>query len=276
MDLKKIETTTTLRVLPSGHVAHKLAGFAPGTELFQVRTDVFRLVTLPGKFKPRSSEQCAVFSVLSFAQSAIGHISFRLIISMILTCVLTIPCLLTSSPMISWPKERFISSVHLLLDSTWMPTQRWESCVLVAEVRWRRLAVPGSPHPSIVAGRAGLVAKSFLKNRPDRVHSFAGTPGPSRQPVGLDGCVRQEAREMRRHHELFPLSCIDRSQRGKGQDELKEERGYHDHPKSRTDCRGCEDVALHVRATANFILRQHCFGTDCAAVVGVSPEHRVR
>ena len=44
MDLKKIETTTTLRAFPSGHVAHKLTEFAPGgwkaptpeqTELFK-------------------------------------------------------------------------------------------------------------------------------------------------------------------------------------------------------------------------------------------------
>ena len=50
MDLKKIETTTTLRTLPSGHVAHKLTEFAPGgwkaptleqTDLFQVKTDAF-------------------------------------------------------------------------------------------------------------------------------------------------------------------------------------------------------------------------------------------
>ena len=81
------------------------------------------------------------------------------------------------------------------------------------------------------------------KLRSDRVHSFAGTPGPSRQPVGLDGCVQQETREMRRHHELLPLSCIisciDRSQRGKAQDERKEERNYYHQPMSRTDCRGC-------------------------------------
>ena len=30
VELKKIETTTSLRVLPSGHVAHKLTEFAPG------------------------------------------------------------------------------------------------------------------------------------------------------------------------------------------------------------------------------------------------------
>ena len=67
MELKKIETTTTLRALPSGHVAHKLTEFAPSgwealtpeqTELFQVRTDVFRPVTLPGELKPRSCKQC--------------------------------------------------------------------------------------------------------------------------------------------------------------------------------------------------------------------------
>ena len=71
IDLKKIETTTTLRAWPSGHVAHELTEFASGgwkaptleqTELFQVRTDVFRPVKLPGEFKPRSSKQCAGFS----------------------------------------------------------------------------------------------------------------------------------------------------------------------------------------------------------------------
>ena len=71
MDLKKIETTTTLGDLSSGHVAHKLTEFAPGgwkaptpeqTELFQVRTDAFRPLTLPGEFKPKSSKQCAGFS----------------------------------------------------------------------------------------------------------------------------------------------------------------------------------------------------------------------
>ena len=71
MDLKKIETTTTLRTLPSGHVAHKLTEFAPDgwkaptleqTDLFQVKTDVFRPVTLPGEIKSRSSKQCVGFS----------------------------------------------------------------------------------------------------------------------------------------------------------------------------------------------------------------------
>ena len=92
--------------------------------------------------------------------------------------------------------------------------------------------------------------------------------GPSLQPVGLDGCVRQETRGVRRHYELLPLSCIDRSQRGKGQDERKEERGYHDQPKSRTDCRGCLYQGERGRCLSEVRPRtsclQHCLGTDLA------------
>ena len=126
-DLKKIETTTTLRTLPSGHVAHKLTEFAPGgwkaptleqTDLFQVKTDAFRPVTLPGEIKSRSSKQCAGFSSGFVHSPAISHIPFRLTINMILTCVLTMPCPLTSSSMINWLKEHLVSSVHLLLVST--------------------------------------------------------------------------------------------------------------------------------------------------------------
>ena len=53
-------------------------------------------------------------------------------------------------------------------------------------------AVLGSRHPSIAADRAGLVATSLLKNRSDRVHTFAGTLDPSCQPVGLmDVCDKK-------------------------------------------------------------------------------------
>ena len=83
-------------------------------------------------------------------------------------------------------------------------------------------AVPGSRHPSVVADRAGLVATSFLKNRSDRMRSLAGIPGPSRQSVCLNGCVRQKTWRMRRHHELCSLSCIDCSQRSNSQNEREE------------------------------------------------------
>ena len=141
-------------------------------------------------------------------------------------------------------------------------------------------AVPGSRHASVVADRAGLVATSFLKNRSDRVHSFAGTSGPSRQSVGLNGCVRQKTWRMRRHHELCPLSCIDRSQRSKSQNERKEERSYHDQSKSRTDCRGCSHQGerrgcmskMRPRTLSSTPLRDRFY----VVVDGLSAEHRVR
>ena len=252
MGLKKIETTTTLRALPSRHVAHKLTEFAPGgwkaptleqTELYQVRTDVFRPVTLPGEFKPRSSKQCAGFS----------------------------------SGFVYTVRDRsHLSSSHQQHDPDLCGDDTMSSDFFSDDqVAMRKLcagrrgsvaktcsAVLGSRHPSVVADSAGIVATNFLKNRSDIVHSFAGTPGPSRQPVGLDGWTKNVGR----HHELFPLSCIDRSQRGKGQDERNEERGYHDQPKGRTDCRGClyQGERGHrmseVRPRTSGL--QHCFGTD--------------
>ena len=97
---------------------------------------------------------------------------------------------------------------------------------------------------------------------------IAATPGPSRQPVGLNGCVRQQSVGMRRHRELLPLSCIDRSQRGKGQDDRKEERYYHALAESRTDCRwrlfkgGRGRCWSEMRPRTSCL--QHRFGADLA------------
>ena len=250
MDLKKIETTTTLRTLPSGHVAHKLTEFAPGgwkaptleqTDLFQVRTDVFRPVTLPGETKPRSSKQCVVFSSgFVYTVRDRSHLSpshhqhdLDLCIDDAMSSDLLSDCQLAQRT--SGFECSFASGFDVNANSAMgkLCTGRRGSVAKTCSL------VPGTRHSSVVANRDGLMATNILKNRSDRVYSFSGTRGPSRQPVGLDGCVRQETREMRRHHELFPLSCIDRLQRSKGQDERKEERGYHDQPKSRTDCRGC-------------------------------------
>ena len=84
--------------------------------------------------------------------------------------------------------------------------------------------------------------------------------------MGLNGCVRQKTWRMRRHHELCPLSCIDRSQRSKSQNERKEERSYYDQSKSRTDCRGCSHQGERRRRMSMMRPRtlslQHRFGTD--------------
>ena len=189
---------------------------------------------------------------------------------MILTCVLTMPCLLTTSPMINWHKERPISSVHLLLDSTWVPTQRWGNWVRVAEVRWRRLAL----RCLVRVNRASwqIVLDSW-QQASSRIAQTEGTHLREllvrrANQVGLNGIVRQEAWGMRRHHELLPLGCSDRSQRGKGQDERKEERDCHDQPEGRTNCRGCQNQGERGRCLSKMRPRtsrvQHRFGTDPA------------
>ena len=194
MDLKKIETTTTLRTLPSGHVAHKLTEFAPGgwkaptleqTELFQVKTDAFRPVTLPGEIKSRSSKQCVgfssgfVYTVRNQSYPAPSHHQHD-------------PDLCGNDAM---------SSDLLFDDQSAQRTTRLEcsfasgfdvnansamgkSCIgRSGSVAKTCSAMPGTRHSSVVANRAGLMATNILQNRIDRVYSFAGTPGPSGQSV---------------------------------------------------------------------------------------------
>ena len=279
MDLKKIETTTTLRTLPSGHVAHRLTEFAPDgwkaptleqTDLFQVKTDVFRPVTLPGEIKSRSSKQCVGFS--SGFVYTVRDQSYPISSRRQHDPDLRIDDAMSSDLLFDDQLARrtsgfecsFASGFDVNANSTMgkLCTDRRSSVAKTCS------AVPGSCHASVMADCAGLVATSFLKNRSDRVHSFAGTSGSSRQSVGLNGCVRQKTWRMRRHHELCPLSCIDRSQRSKSQDERKEERSYYNQSKGRTDCRGYSHQGARRRCMSEMRPRtsglQHRFGTDSA------------
>ena len=278
MDLKKIETTTTFRTLPSGHVAHKLTEFAPGgwkaptleqTDLFQVKTDAFRPVTLPGEIKSRSSKQCVgfssgfVYTVRDRSHPTPSHHQHDpdLCVDDTMSSDLLSDDQLTQRT--SGFECSFASGFDVNANSAMgkLCTGRRGSVAKTCS------AMPGTRHSSVVANRAGLMATNILQNRSDRVlYSFAGTPGPSRQSVGLNGCVRQKTWRMRRHHELSPLSCIDRSQRSKSQNERKEERSYHDQSKSRTDCRGCSHQGERRRCMSKMRPRtlclQHRFGTD--------------
>ena len=203
MDLKKIGTTTTLRTLPSGHVAHMMTEFAPGgwkaptleqTDLFQVKTDVFRPVTLPGEIKSKSRKRCVGFSsgFVYTVRNQSYPISSRhqhdpdlhtddamssdlLFDDQLAQRALGVEC-------------SFASGFDVNANSTMgkLCTDRRGSVAKTC------FAVPGSRRASVVADRAGLVATSLIKNRSDRVQSFAGTSGPSRQSVGFNGCVRTE------------------------------------------------------------------------------------
>ena len=279
MDLKKIETTTNLRTLPSGHVAHKLTEFAPNgwkaptleqTDLFRVKTDVFRPVTLPGEIKSRSSKQCVGFSsgFVYTARNQSHSISSRHPHDLDL-CIddATSSDLLCDDQLVQRAPgfECSSASGFDVNDNSAMEKRCTDRNGSVAKSCF---AVPGSRHASVVADRDGLVATSFLKNRSNRVHSSAGVPSSSRQSVGFNGCVRQEAWRMRRHHELCSLSCVNRSQRSKSQNERKEERSYYNQSKGRTDCRGYSHQRERGRCMSKMRPRtlrlQHKYGTNSA------------
>ena len=86
------------------------------------------------------------------------------------------------------------------------PERRGRSC-------WTR----GNKLPQESLKRSALICR--------RSWSIAPTSAPRCM------CATRNAGEVRRHHELLPLMCIDRSQRGKGQDERTEERYFHDQPR---------------------------------------------
>ena len=78
MELKKIEITTSLRVLSSGHVAHKLNEFAHGgwkaptleqTKLFPARSGDLRPVILPGGSRQRRRTRQQISQVVHNLQS---------------------------------------------------------------------------------------------------------------------------------------------------------------------------------------------------------------
>ena len=197
MDLKKIETTTTLRTLPSGHVAHRLTEFAPDgwkaptleqTDLFQVKIDVFRPVTLPGEIKSKSSKQCVGFSsgFVYTVRNQSYPISSRhqhdpdlRIDDAMSSDLLFDDQLAQRAPGVECS---FASGFDVNANSAMgkLCTDRRGSVVKTC------FAEPGSRHASVVADRAGLVATSFLKDRSNRVHSFAGVPGSSRQSENVE------------------------------------------------------------------------------------------
>ena len=129
-------------------------------------------------------------------------------------------------------------------------------------------AVPGSRHSGVVANRGWTRGNKLPQESLKQSALIAGAPSSSRQSVGFNGCVRQKTWRMRRHHELCSLSCIDRSQRSKSQNERKEERSYYNQSKGRTDCRGYSHQGARRRCMSKMRPRtlcfQHNFGTNSA------------
>ena len=285
MDLKKIETTTTLRTLPSGHVAHKLTEFAPGgwkaptleqTELSQVKTEVFRPVTLPGDIKPRSSKQCVgfssgfVYTVRDQSYPTPSHHQHDpdLCVDDAVSSDLLFDDQLAQRT--SGFECSFASGFDVNANS------RWENRALVAEVRWRRLALRCLVH---VTRESWQIVLDSWQQASSRIAQTECTYLPellvhrANQWASMDVCDRKRGgcgAIMNSVHSAASIAHKE-ERRKKLPRSVKEP-----HRLSRV-LTPWREKTLHVQdATANFMSSTPLRDQFYAVVDGLSPEHRVR
>ena len=199
MELKKIGATTALRILPTGHVAHKLTEFASGgwkaptpeqTKLFQARSDVFRPVTLPGESKQRRQYQTVDFSSgLAYTVSNHSHVFLRSNICACdrsgddqLTSDRSSGAVLTQKPSTS---ERSFAFGFDVDANSEMGKSHIDRRVSVATTY---PAMPRSCHSGSLASRH----RRILPNRANRVYTSTGTSCLSSQSMGINGRMRQK------------------------------------------------------------------------------------
>ena len=246
MELKEIKTTTSLRVLPTGYVAHKLTEFASvgwkaptleQTKLFQARSDIFRPMTLPGEFIRRRQYQTVHFSSgLAYTIPNHSHVSSHSNICACDRCDddrMTGDC---SSGAVSTQKpftcvRSFASGFDVDANSA-MGKSRSDCRVAVATTH---PAMPRPRHSGSLASRHKHVAKDISPNRANGVHTSTGTSCSSSQSMGVNGHMRQKTRRMWRHPQLFPHSYGACTEERKDQRESKEEGQCQHQSKSRTD-----------------------------------------
>ena len=165
MELKKIEATTSLRVLPTGHVAHNLTEFAPGgrkvptreqTKLFQART---------GDFRKDDSTRSQISQVVSHIQPPL-----TLTCLCAATYVLVIVELMTKRPLTtllvmyklknpSTSECSFASGFDVDANSSMGKSSAGSRGPVAKTCR----AVPCPRDPSSLASRYGLVAENVFQ-----------------------------------------------------------------------------------------------------------------
>ena len=245
MELKKTGATTAMRILPTGHVAHKLTEFDSGgwraptheqTKLFQACSHVFRPATLPGEFKQSRQYQTVDFSSgLAYTISNHSHVSPRFNICACdrcgddqLTSDYSSGAVLTQKP--STCERSFASGFDVDANSE-MEKSHIDHRVSVATTY---PAMPRSCYSGSMASRHKHVARDILPNRANRVHTCTGTSCLSSQSVGINGSMRQKTRRMWRHPQLFPCSYGVSTEEREDQSESKEERQCQHQSKSST------------------------------------------
>ena len=180
MELTRIETTTSLRVLPSGHVAHKLTASggwrAPTfeqTKLFQARSGDFIPMILPVELRPRRQRQSADLS------SGFAHmVSIR---PHPFSCHRdcnhdwwydTVDTDFASGDVSAQEPSMFDAGSRRqhARPSTVRPYTSSTNAVAKAHP-----AVPCPRHPGHLASRTGLEATRLISDRTNGVHALTGT-----------------------------------------------------------------------------------------------------
>ena len=167
-----------------------------------MKTDAFRPVTLPGEIKSRSSKQCVGFSscfVDTVRNQSHVFPSYHQHDPDL--CVDdAMPYDLLFDDQMAQRTSGFECSFASGFDVN-AKSAMGKSCIgRRGSVAKTCSAMPCTRHSGVVANCPGLMASRLIKNRSDRVHSFAGTPDSSRQSVGLNGRMRQKTWRMRHHH----------------------------------------------------------------------------
>ena len=168
----------------------------------------------------------------------------------------------------NWLKNRPTCRVHLLLDSTWMPTQRWGNRVLVAEVRWRRLALRCLLH---VTRASCQIVLDPWQQASSRIAQTECTHSPellvhrTNQWASTDVCDKKRERCGAIMNYIHSAAAIAHKE---AKAKTKERKKLPRSAKSRTDCRGSLYQGERGRCLSKMRPRtsrvQHRFGTDLA------------
>ena len=200
MELKRIETTTSLRVLPSGHVAHKLTASggwrAPTpeqTKLFQARSGDFIPMILPGELRPRRQRQSADLSSGFAYMVSIRPHPFSCHRDVIMTGGM-IQWTPTSHPVTSQLKNRPCST-QAPEDS--MPAHQRRDHTPVAQMRWRRLTLRCLVHVTRATWQAVLDSRQRASSQiaqTECTHSPWNIVRRANQWASMDVCDKKGGR----------------------------------------------------------------------------------
>ena len=163
-----------------------------------------------------------------------------------------------------------------------MPTQRWESCALVAEVRWRRLALRCLVH---VTRASWQIVLDSWQQTSSRIAQTECTHLPellvhrANQWASMDVCDKKRGgcgAIMNYVHSAASIAHKEAKARMKGKKKKLPRSAKEPHRLSRVLIPRRKKTSHVQGATANFMSSTPFRDRFYAVVDGLSPEHRVR